>query len=180
MRAGGVMVGRARETASRALANAQKWFEGRVRRASESYERARARLEALRELREKLGKYASAPEGTRESIKMATEIQLHKMKSGGLITREEYEQFMEGLEDPGKTIETLDRMMEDEEYKVQVRKADLGLVNSTLGRLAGIVEKIRSIPQTIRQHRNRILAQLGPAGRQEEEEERRRKRTIRE
>ena len=180
MRAGGVMVGKARETASRALANAQKWFEGRVRRASESYERARARLEALRELREKLGKYASAPEGTRESIKMATEIQLHKMKTGGLITREEYEQFMEGLEDPGKTIETLDRMMEDEEYKVQVRKADLDLVNSTLGRLAGIVEKIRSIPQTIRQHRNRILAQLGPAGRQEEEEEGRRKQTIRE
>jgi chromosome segregation ATPase len=172
------MVGRARETTSSAIAGVKERFEGRVARASESYERARARLEALRELREKLGKYASAPEGARESIKMATEVKLHMMKSEGLITREEYEQFMEGLGEPEKTIETLERMMKDEEYKVQVRKADLNLVNSTLGLLAGAVEKIRSIPQTIRQYRNRILAQLELAGGQEEE--RRRKRTIRE
>jgi hypothetical protein len=178
MRSAGVMVGKARERASHALANTQKWFEERIKRATENHKKASARLQALRGFRDKVEVYANTEEGAREPIRMTLEWELKEAEKRGMITREERERIEKELrEDPRKAVQTLNKMVKDAEHQEHVRRADLGFIRDSFGRMAKGVEKVREVPTIVKQQIRGYLSWLGLAGRQREEKEEKKKKT---
>jgi hypothetical protein len=178
MRSAGVMVGKARERASHALANAQTRLEERVKRATENREKASARLQALRGFKEKAEAYADTEEGAREPMRRMFEWELKEAERLGMMTREERERVEKELrEDPRKAVQTLDRMVKDAEHQEHVRRADLGFISDSFGRMADAVRKVREkVPTIVKQQIRGYLSWLGLAGKQKEEEKKEEKK----
>jgi DNA repair exonuclease SbcCD ATPase subunit len=194
MRAGGVMVGKAREALSRAVTSLQKGLENRVAKDEAKLSSARARLGALtslekgyQELHELDRRTEStynrladvlqyydelSPEEQQDPEKMLP-LALARMEYDTLVEaraekeeqlreqlREHYEKnLIKGdelrnlknlLRTPQIAIGSLNKMIEEQEHEVQMRKAELERDKAFHGRFARLVEGVRGVPARLR------------------------------
>jgi hypothetical protein len=202
MRAGGTMIGKARETLSRAVTNLQRRLEGRVAKDETRFSGAKARYDALTSLKRgyqelhKLDQRAEnaynklydilqyynelSPEEQQDPEKILPlalarmeydtlvearaekeeqlREQLREYYEKNLIKGDELRNLKNLLRTPQLAIGTLNKMIEEQEHEVQIRKAELKRDKAMHGRFAGLIEKARGAPARIMQTLGDIFA----------------------
>jgi hypothetical protein len=211
MRAVGVMVGKAREAVSSAIAGLQAGLEGRVSKASAAVGAVEKRLEGLKRLRGGLERYHELKEGAyqaklrwgesleyyrqltpeeqenpenavglalalmehqaleeaRDEVGERVREQLKTLREANVISSEDYRMLKSALHAPALAVQAVNKMIEEQEYQLRARKAELGVTMAIHKPMAKLVEQLRVVPTRIR----RIISDLLTQPRRAREEE---------
>ena len=169
MRSAGAMVGKARATVSKALTGIQHGIEDRVARLTamvESGRKIRA-LEGVKARLQEIGSIRSPRARRREAGELA--VRLGELADEGILSREQYAELLEHLEDPAEAVKAVDRMIEEteeaaqeyeqlDEYRKQKLKADLALLRITAQPISKGIENAR---KSTRELEERALRKIG-------------------